>query len=192
MCENQNSTSDRASGFGRKLSFGLVAGLGLGADLRTLSYPFPMDFLQHPDSNTYLVGATVEFEVLKHLSLEVNGLYRPLHARDAFVRPDGSRDEGVRFTVLTWEFPLLAKCSFALRGLKPFLELGPSLRTAGNLNGANPSNYGITGGAGVEAHLGKLKISPALRYTRWAKDPSSQDGPRTIPNRAEILVAFSL
>lgn len=186
---SQPPTSDTVSGFGRKLSFGLITGLGLGADLRTLSYP---GFIQDPDSNTYIVGASLEFDVLESLSVEVDGLYRPLHARDAIIRPDGSRHDGVRFTVLTWEFPLLAKYRFALRGLKPFLELGPSLRAAGNLNDANPSHCGITGGAGVEVRLGKLKISPALRYTRWAKDASPQDGLRTIPNRAEILVAFSL
>jgi len=35
---------------------------------------------------------------------------------------------------------------------RPFIELGPSFRTAHNKSGTEPSNYGITGGAGVEMH----------------------------------------
>jgi hypothetical protein len=185
---SQPAASDRVSGFGRKLSFGLIGGLGLGADLRTVSYP---GFMEDPDSNTYIVGASIEFDILKSLSVEVDGLYRPLHARDVSIMPDGSRHEGVRFTVLTWEFPMLAKYRFAFRGLKPFLELGPSVRATGNLQGPSPSHIGITGGAGVETRLGKLKISPTLRYTRWAMDREGAGGSRTIPNRAEILLAFS-
>src|SRR2546422_5173769 len=36
-----------------------------------------------------------------------------------------------------------------------------------NPNAYDPSHYGITGGVGAEAHLGKLKVSPAVRYTHW-------------------------
>ena len=48
---------------------------------------------------------------------------------------------------------MLAKYRFHWSKMNPFVELGPSFRTAGNLNGTNPSHYGFTSGLGVEMHL---------------------------------------
>lgn len=48
--------------------------------------------------------------------------------------------------------------------------LGPSFRLDGNFNGTVPSHYGVTAGAGVEARLGRIKISSAVRYTRWGRE----------------------
>lgn len=55
-------------------------------------------------------------------------------------------------------------------GRAPFLEAGPSFRAAGNLNGYNPSHFGVTAGGGAEIRKGAVLLSTALRYTRWAKD----------------------
>ncbi len=101
------------------------------------------------------------------------------------------------FTVLTWQFPVLAKYRVARARFSPFLEGGPSLRLSGNNNGYNPSWYGATVGAGVEvASMGGVRLSPAVRYTRWAKDEARSRSPgydysRTAPNQLEILVGFS-
>jgi hypothetical protein len=73
-------------------------------------------------------------------------------------------------TVLTWDFPVLAKYHLAKLGRAPFVEAGPSFRAAGNLNGYNPSHFGVTAGAGAETRKGWALLSTALRYTRWAKD----------------------
>jgi hypothetical protein len=145
----------------------------------------------------------VEFGLPWHLSVEIDGLYRPLNFTSASVNPDGSLNSVAPNTVVTWEFPVLAKYRFSLHVVKPFVEAGPSFRTSGNLNGASPSNHGFTIGAGVEGRLRKLRIAPTLRYTRWATDDlqcfvvprsgcsSDVQQPLTLRNQAEFLVGFS-
>jgi hypothetical protein len=108
----------------------------------------------------------------------VDALYRALHFTDS---PG---------TVVTWQFPVLAKYRFSLGSMNPFIEVGPSFRTQGNLNGTDPSNYGATAGLGVEFHVRSLKIAPTLRYTRWAPD-GNQFGVLTNPNRVEALLGIS-
>ena len=85
----------------------------------------------------------------------------------------------------------MAKYKFRPSGAwRPMAELGPSFRLDGNQSGAAPSHYGVTAGAGVEARLGKLKISPAVRYTRWGNERSVEGG-STFRNQVESLVTFA-
>jgi hypothetical protein len=92
--------------------------------------------------------------------------------------------------VITWEFPVLAKYRFAVAVARPFLEAGPSLRTTGNLNSANPSHYGFTGGVGIETHWKNVNIAPVIRYTRWAPESHVADV-KAVANQLELLVGFS-
>lgn len=134
----------------------------------------------------YLAGASAQLELRRDLSLEVDAIYKPL--RDSFATNQG-------FSVLTWNFPVLAKYHVARLGRAPFVEAGPAFRAAGYLNGYNPSHFGVTAGAGVEARAGETLLSTALRYTRWAKDgnpyasPSSAhyDYSRTNVNAVELI-----
>jgi hypothetical protein len=146
-------------------------------------------FEKFSEPKNAIFGLALEFEPIKNLFLEVDGLYRPLHvmSENNSIPGEGVRTNG-RFSVLTWEFPVLAKYKWPGRNLRPFVELGPSFRATGNLNGFDPSHYGITGGVGMETHLGKVKISPAVRYNRWQADGKQ---PGTIPNQAELIVGFS-
>jgi hypothetical protein len=71
-----------------------------------------------------------------------------------------------------------------------------TFRIAGNLNGYNPSHYGATAGGGVEVAAGAVRLSPTLRYTRWARDSYIGYGyfglyNRTIPNALEMLFGFT-
>jgi hypothetical protein len=131
----------------------------------------------------------VEVGMGSRFSVEVDGLFRPLGYTFAGVEPDGTLNSVSPATVVTWEFPILAKYRFSFAGVKPFVEAGPSFRTTGNLNSANPSHSGVTAGLGVEMHLGSLRIAPAVRYTRWAPDP--EHDVRTVANQIEFLVGFS-
>ena len=178
-------------------SFGVVGGASLTNDFGNEvvgvfgSTSVPIRY--YSTSKDYIIGPMVAVRLPRHLSVEVAGLYRPLnlHVRRSLARRIAVRR--LASTVVTWEFPLLARYAFSARRVTPFVELGPSFRTAGNLNGASPSNRGFTIGAGVEAHLSKLRIAPAVRYTRWAAD-HFQYGipPRSILNQVEFLVGFSL
>jgi hypothetical protein len=129
-----------AAGFGKRFSLGVLAGIGWGDDLKTTRQPTPFSAGQRPDSNSPIFGALLEFAIHRDLSVEADGIYRALHATDlATIEGD------VRFAVLTWEFPLMAKYRISsFRGGRPFVELGPSFRLSGNLHGPAPSHYGIT------------------------------------------------
>ena len=132
-----------------------------------------------------VVGIVTEVALPKRLSLEVGALYRPMNAKDTSEFSNGTSRE-VQFTVLTWEFPILAKYKVPLRKATPFVEVGPSIRTSGNLNGANPSRFGITTGIGMELPARRLTLAPTLRFTHWATDAMS--GTRTHANQAELVL----
>jgi hypothetical protein len=79
---------------------------------------------------------------------------------------------GPGFTVLSWDFPMLAKYHVATPERAPFVEAGPSFRAAGSLDGYNHSHFGVTAGAGAEVRKGWALLSTVLRYSRWATDGS--------------------
>jgi len=146
-----------ATALGKEVTLAAVAGAALTDDFPTIislfeGVPAGKSF---SDSRSPVLGVMVEFEALKNFFVEINGLYRPLHLSNENLIPipeDRFRaGQKSTVTVLTWEFPFLAKYKFRFRGLSPFIELGPSLRATGNLNGANPSHYGMTAGVGIEA-----------------------------------------
>jgi len=205
----------RPAGTGTGLSHhGITAGAGLEMRVRgvnispTLRYkrwaeprnnfglpparPDQLGFLvgfDRSSASSPVAGAMVEFGLPKNLFVEVDGLYRPLHATD--VPTDGSGEgRRVRFATLTWEFPVLSKYKLPTPKARPFIELGPSFRAFGNLQSAPPSHYGVTAGTGIEMSLGRLKIAPAFRFTRWARDRMFQnpDFAHAFPNQAQVLV----
>lgn len=183
--EHAATNAGWTSALGRRFSPGVLVGVGLGDDLR-LPQASVIGTPERSESNSPVYGVLLEFGVNEEWAVDLNGIYRALHGYD-----------GQRFAVLTWEFPVLAKYKLPpSQAIKPFIELGPSFRTDGNFNGPRPSHYGFTGGAGVEAPVGRVKISPMVRYTRWAKE-RTPDPPRNPPwrstflNQVQVLLAFS-
>jgi hypothetical protein len=164
---------------GHRLGLGLLGGLSVNGE-----FYYPASEVR--ERIGYLAGASGQLELRHELALEVDAVYKPL--RNSF-------GQGQGFTVLTWDFPVLAKYHVAKLGRAPFVEAGPSFRLSGNLNGYNPSHYGATVGAGMETHAGGALLSTALRYTRWAKDgfpyylPPGvhHDYPRTNVNAVELI-----
>lgn len=186
---------------GPHFSFGVIGGVALtdafgghestGFTIGPSGGVEPMRSRSYSTLKDYVIGPTLEVGLrCRGLSVEIDALYRPMNLTMAGVRPDGSLHSISPATVVTWQFPALAKYRFGSRPLKPFIEAGPSFRVAGNLNDAAPSAYGGTAGLGVEAQLGRLKIAPVVRYTHWAADADSA-GSRTKRNQAELLVGLS-
>ncbi len=181
------SSSPGLSAFGRRISVGALAGLGLGRDFRPET---GISFLEVPESNSPIIGASVEVGLPKNLALEVDGVYRALHGTDIPV--DGSpEDRRVRFATLTWEFPVLLKYRFGVSRVRPFVEMGPSFRAIGNVEITPPSHYGVTAGGGLEMRLGRIRVSPVLRYSRWAGRQSSPFRAHTFQNQTQVLVGIS-
>ena len=133
----------------------------------------------------YMLGLGTEMVVKGNLSVEVNAIYKPFRVDESQENYQGS------FAVLTWQFPVLAKYRWVRAGWTPFVAAGPSFRLAGNLNGYNPSHIGATVEAGVDRIAHGFRLSPALRYTRWASDPSDNRYSRTKSDAVEIVFGVS-
>jgi hypothetical protein len=175
----------------RALRFGLIGGTPLTGGV---SPRFPAERID--ERQGYIGGLVFELEAYKRLSFEVNGLYRPFRADLVSVGgPAGEppRESRFEFTIITWQLPLLAKYSFRPQSrISPFVEAGPSFRLSGNLNGSSPSPVGLTAGGGFQTKYGAMKVSPVLRYTRWANDPTPIPGGfLTRPTQVELLVSFT-
>lgn len=160
-----------------KLWLGLVAG-------GSLTGAFPARGV-YSSARSYITGLMAELELNRSWSVEMDGLYRPLPTSAA------GRDP-----TLTWEVPVLAKYTAGGLRAKPYLAVGPSFRTWGNLNSVPPTPYGFTLATGVNWRVGKIRITPSIRYTRWAENtPDSRFAggitERALPNQVEALIGLS-
>jgi len=175
--------------FGQRVSFGLIGGTNLTRD-----FPISRTIFQDPayraglttfdlfsDSHSFIAGFSAEVEIHSGLSLEVNALHRNLNLQSRFLLPDGSPLQNSSSTVTTWEYPILLKYRLPMVwAIHPFLEAGPSFRTRDNPAPTQPSQFGGTIGTGMEFRVGSVRISPAIRYTRWQYDG---DYPRIATKR---------
>lgn len=188
------STFCSGPAFCQKISVGIVGGGALTTDFVPQTVP-NTPYRAHSTSKDYVVGAMLAVSLPARLSVEVDALYRPMNFADTGVLPNGTQTTVPPETVVTWEIPILLQYKFkeSHLPLTPLVEVGPSFRAAGNLNGTSPSTRGITAGAGIEAHLWKLNIAPQLRYTRWAADGAHGSFvPSTKQDQLELLVSFSI
>lgn len=138
----------------------------------------------------YTIGPSIQIQLTRRLAFEGDALFKPLRFTESTVLLDGSRRSVSPATVVTWQFPLLMKYHLTDTGVSPFIVGGPSLRTAGNLNGTKPSSAGVTAGAGVTVPWGRLRLEPSLRYTRWNADPVGP-GAKTRPDQVELLLGVT-
>jgi len=183
----------------QKISIGVVGGGALTDGFGTQFFPFEFPPGVTPDalgerdfasSKDYLIGGTLEYRFTPHLSVEGDGIFRELHMARAAVLIDGTLNSVSPSPVITWEFPILAKYRTQRWKVNPFIEAGPSFRTAGNLNGTDPSHIGVTGGLGIELNVHGIKIAPTVRYTHWERDPGRYR-PFTDPNQFELILGLS-
>ncbi len=174
----------------QRVSVGVVVGGYANSDFRHLYQQrgpgFP-PLIVESDSGGYVVGPSLDFRLNSRLSLGVEALYKPLRYKEGASFRDNAVIGYAPATVITWQFPVLAKYRLSTGRVRPFLEAGPSLRSTGNLNSANPSHYGVTAGIGAETDWRSFRIAPRVRYTRWADDPASASA-RTRADQVEFLV----
>jgi len=177
---------------GQPLSFGIIAGASMTQDFQNREVGIPTPVLAYSTPKRWMVGGMVALALPLHLSVEADGVYHELEFTRAAVEPNGSLNSVSPAPVVTWEIPVLAKYRFSLPIAKPFVEAGPVFQTAGNLNGASPSHYGVAAGVGVEFSEWKLRIAPQVRYSRWVRDQDvTYFAPSTVQNQADFLVSVS-
>jgi hypothetical protein len=185
----------------QSLSLGVIGGASLTDAFSTSLVPSsfgnlpgsPVSSVSYSQSKDWVLGAIIEWRLTPSWSVEADGLFRTLHMTHAAVFADGDLGSVSPSPVITWEFPILAKYRPPGGRARPFIEGGPSFRTAGNLNGTNPSHFGVSGGVGVETNWLGLNFAPTLRYTRWIRDAPNGvfAQPITRQDQLEILMSVS-
>lgn len=138
----------------------------------------------------YLVGPAIQFNLPANFGFEVDALYKRLgYQYDAFAPAQTAYAKTV---ANSWEFPFLVKFNLLPSPVRPFVEAGGSVRhisgikqirrvvsAAGSvvnaeLNTAAEFNkradLGFVFGGGVECRLGRVRIAPEFRYTRWGSE----------------------
>ncbi|HYR89923.1 MAG TPA: hypothetical protein VE422_37965 [Terriglobia bacterium] len=175
---SERSDTDVPKAFGRDLSLGIVTGFALSTGLR------PATPNEHSDSINAIGGITVNAALTKKISLEVNGLYRPMHITEG----------SIRNAFLTWEFPILLKYTINRATVSPFAAFGPTFRVIAHANPEDHSHNGFTAEVGVEHSLSRLKVAPSIRYTRWARDKDRFGRATYLSTRQdqmELVIGFS-
>ena len=135
------------------------------------------------ESKRYIVGPTVDIQLPKRFSVEVDALYQ----RFGFTANEeaGNFSAIVRERTNSWEFPLILKYHLPVRLWHPFVGIGCAPRI---VNGADvssgtpdlvdhfynlrtPANYPVTQGVvisgGVSLGAGHFRFTPEVRYTHW-------------------------
>ena len=184
------------------LSIGAIGGINLTDDTgsgqqtssRNTTPPATATDIFGPGARRAILGIKLEADFNRNWSIEFDALHRELKStvRTVFSppleRPDGSLLSQIGpFThVLTpWEFPLLAKYRLNLPRVHPFILGGAAFRPASV--GNNLSHFGFATGAGVELFARGFRISPSIRYTRWASKYGDRLGSPLL-NQVEFLV----
>jgi hypothetical protein len=135
----------------------------------------------------------MEVDLTKELSIEIDALHRNLHIEGGLITAGGERvSYGDVGEIGTWEFPFLLKYKIPVSKIRPFVEAGPSFRVRKNPNSTKPSANGFAAGIGAEFRIGRFRLAPELRYTRWAGEPPfPQAVANTKPDQVEFLTGIS-
>jgi hypothetical protein len=158
-----------------------------------------------PSTTRYAVGPAFGVRLGGRFAAEFNALYQPFSFRQSnmIITPSSSKTTGN-----LWQFPLLLRCRILEGPIHPYVTAGPSVQIATNITETNTiinsmpivnhppperrAVAGVAAGAGLEFSLGRLHISPEIRYTRWAAenfDFSESNHVGTKLNQVQILVA---
>ena len=146
-------------------------------------------------------------------ALEVDALYRHLNY-GSLNCISGSGCIIGHTTANNWEFPLLAKYSFPLRRVRPYVDAGIAWDTLTGFSQTRTALSAFTGapifvvttshppellrhttdgfvaGGGIDFHLLFLRISPEIRYTHWVDQQLGLH--LTNQNQAEFLVGITV
>jgi hypothetical protein len=158
----------------------------------------------------YEFGVSGEFHLYKNLRFELDGIYKRGGFSSAL--PWASGGFAYRPTNFNWwEVPGLIKTNVTLGHVRPFVDFGAALRhistigqttyAAGLLGGMtmtdnsialhNRNSYGGVAGIGITFKKGPFKVSPEVRYTRWANEAFEYNGLRTNLDQGDFLLGIS-
>lgn len=158
----------------------------------------------------YEFGVSGEFHLYKNLRFEVDGIVKHGGFDSAF--PWSGGGYAYRPTTFNWwEIPGLFKTNVSMGHVRPFVDFGAALRhistidqttyAAGLFDGMsftdnsialrNRNSYGGVAGLGITFKRGPVRISPEVRYTRWANGAFEGPGFLTNLNQGDFLLGIS-
>ena len=156
------------------------------------------------ESKRYVFGPQLDIGLPLGLGIEIDALYRreAYHSYFSNSNYNGTADEHAN----SWELPMLLQYRFPFPLVKPFLEGGYAPRVINGSthfysNGSTigtdyPVSHGVVIGGGVQFGIGRLRLSPGVRYTHWNNTPITvvfADGPtfQSAQNQVDILLGIS-
>ena len=176
-----------AAASAQPVGFGVKFGAPLN-DAFVLQSPNPLQYVA--DTRRYTAGPFIELRLPLRFAIEVDALYKSYEFRRS-----GTGSAAV--SASSWEFPVLAKYKFFGGPIQPYVEGGVAfarLTDVPNIVELNvKNNVGAVAGAGLEFHLGFIRISPEVRYSGWSRRFFSSPGDYLQSNRnqATVLVGIS-
>src|SRR5580698_136182 len=166
-------------------------------------------------SRIYDIGPSIEVGLPLGLSFEFDAIYHRQGYGFNFGNSLYSVVESERAN--SWEFPLLLKYKLPVPVLKPFVEVGVApRRISGNIfatgesanipqGGVTPfsrnmttnwsPDYGVVAGGGVQIGIGRLRLSPQVRYTYRHSTPVVvvlSDGPTFYSSQNQVDVLLGI
>lgn len=188
--------------FGQTLAIGVIGGARVTDDLTGGGATSV--------SKRYVVGPALDIGLPLGFGVEVDALYRREGFQSFFGNPVNSG-----FSVEhanSWEFPMLLKYRLPFPLIQPFVEAGYAPRvmngTISTLNTSAsppvqlqasselwPTSQGLVIGGGVQFAIGRLRVSPGVRYAYWnnaAIMATNGNGPSwySSQNQVDILVGI--
>jgi hypothetical protein len=157
------------------LSFGVTAGVpltdafstGRSAYASTTSY-----------DDRFIIGPTLDLRLAPRFWFETGALYRRngfrysvetgtanLNGNEWFQSSGQTAVSHGEVAVDDWQFPFLGKYELHGGPLRPFVDVGFTLRHISNAPNSNVG--GGTFGGGLSVRLLGFRIEPQIRYTRW-------------------------
>lgn len=157
----------------------------------------------------YTLGPKIEFRLPRHLSLEIEALYRSFEFRSTSSATNLIQSVSTRSG--QWEFPVLLRYRLGGSLVRPFAEGGVSvsrltdvknvLTCLGSLCGPgklaadaarHKGNFGFVAGGGLDIKALVLHVTPEIRYTHWTLTNFNQSGGQLQSNTNQTLFLVGL
>jgi hypothetical protein len=178
--------------FAQPVSFGVVGGVPITDAFNTAQ---GLTASYATNTHRYLVGPAFQLHLPLRFTVEVDGLYKRLgYQYNATTEATAVTTITTASTVAnSWEFPILLKFEVTPGPIRPFVDTGISFRhisgikqvrrvvtipagVVGVTTLTNPPEFnkatdeGLVFGGGIAFKMGRVRIGPELRYTRWGSE----------------------
>lgn len=199
------------SSVGQPVSIGVKAGVPITDAFETLRGN-PSAY--STNTKRYLIGPTVQFNFGSHFALEGDLLYKRLGYQ--YDLASTGQSVYAKTVANSWEVPVLGKFMILPGPVRPFVSAGGAFRHISGIDqfrntvnaGLNPvgvrinsatefnrrNDIGAVFGGGVEFKIGRVRVTPELRYTRWGSE-SFRDPInlllRTNRNQGDFILGFT-